>query len=327
MKTVNSTRVARECGVSQATVSRVINNSPKVSSETRRRVLETARRLNYPMIPQNRRLQIGMIWSRTVYNFSFGGMKLMSLQLCLSRLGHRLEVINTENIALFNERLVNGVVGTAYDPGLNRRWIEHCNIPMVRFSYRGALNDNIPCVYSDTAPLMEEAVDLLWKNGHRRIVLLLTRSSAEEGDCMEQLCAPFIAALERRQVENPERFISLGGRNIPPVEERIPELVQRLKPTAFISIPVEKALAACTVLRRMGLKIPQDISFITNYFYGVTPYLNPPFTSLCFDYPAMAECGVDLLLRMIGGERISSDCAIPGSLFRGGSVAAAPKQR
>src|ERR1043166_6592899 len=39
--------IARELGVSKMTVSRAINNHPEISSDTRARVLETARRMNY----------------------------------------------------------------------------------------------------------------------------------------------------------------------------------------------------------------------------------------------------------------------------------------
>ncbi len=39
--------IARELGVSKMTVSRAINNNPLISAETRKRVLEVARRMNY----------------------------------------------------------------------------------------------------------------------------------------------------------------------------------------------------------------------------------------------------------------------------------------
>lgn len=42
-----SSEVAREAGVSQATVSRVLNEDPRVAAETRARVLEAIKRLNY----------------------------------------------------------------------------------------------------------------------------------------------------------------------------------------------------------------------------------------------------------------------------------------
>ena len=49
MKKVNSTMVARLAGVSQGTVSLVANNSARVSDETRRKVIDAARVLGYPL--------------------------------------------------------------------------------------------------------------------------------------------------------------------------------------------------------------------------------------------------------------------------------------
>ena len=39
--------IAQELGVSKMTISRAINNHPEINAETRNRVLEVARRLNY----------------------------------------------------------------------------------------------------------------------------------------------------------------------------------------------------------------------------------------------------------------------------------------
>src|SRR5207342_1604104 len=59
--------IARELGVSKMTVSRAINNNPLISPETRVRVLEVARRMNYQpnqharALATNRSYLIGVI--------------------------------------------------------------------------------------------------------------------------------------------------------------------------------------------------------------------------------------------------------------------------
>lgn len=67
---VRSVDVAREAGVSQATVSYVLNNDPRQSipEETRARVLEVARKLGYQPYAPARMLRSGksklvlMVW-------------------------------------------------------------------------------------------------------------------------------------------------------------------------------------------------------------------------------------------------------------------------
>ena len=54
--------IAREAGVSTATVSRVINHSPSVDYETRRRVIELCAKLNYrPRIVKNKEPHVGVL--------------------------------------------------------------------------------------------------------------------------------------------------------------------------------------------------------------------------------------------------------------------------
>ena len=51
--------VARRAGVSLATVSRVLNNTPYISEETRKRVLETVHECNYFKNVHAKRLSTG----------------------------------------------------------------------------------------------------------------------------------------------------------------------------------------------------------------------------------------------------------------------------
>ena len=77
-KSVTAKDIANACGISQATVSYVINNKEgkKISEATRRMVLETAKKLNY--VPNstarsmrtNRAMSIGVIPGRN--NLSIG---------------------------------------------------------------------------------------------------------------------------------------------------------------------------------------------------------------------------------------------------------------
>ena len=54
----------------------------------------------------------------------------------------------------------------------------------------------------------------------------------------------------------------------------------------------------------MGLKVPEDISFIGGENDGISENLTPPLTSFKVPLQKMAEAAVELIIRLIDGEKI-----------------------
>lgn len=114
--------VAREAGVAQSTVSLVINNSPRVTEYTRKRVLAAARKLGYVLLPQDKQKLIGIIISRYRIMNSYQAMTLTALKEELHRRSYRMEIFNNDDIELLNDRVVNGAISITGDHNLNERW-------------------------------------------------------------------------------------------------------------------------------------------------------------------------------------------------------------
>src|SRR5690554_7227430 len=78
-KRVSSKDVAKEAGVSQATVSYVLNNNKniKIKPETRQAVLDAVKKLNYHpsllarAMKLNKSMTVGVITDRNVTNYNF----------------------------------------------------------------------------------------------------------------------------------------------------------------------------------------------------------------------------------------------------------------
>ena len=62
MKQVNGRDVAKAAGVSQSTVSRVMNSDARIGLDTRRKVLAAARELGYDMRPASGRWSVGVLF-------------------------------------------------------------------------------------------------------------------------------------------------------------------------------------------------------------------------------------------------------------------------
>ena len=81
---------------------------------------------------------------------------------------------------------------------------------------------------------------------------------------------------------------------------------------ALIVISGDTALEVCALLRARAIRIPDDLSLVTRDFSGVAEFWNPPLTVMRTDYKALSVSALDLLVRLVRGERPSADVAIPG---------------
>ncbi|HPT79172.1 MAG TPA: LacI family DNA-binding transcriptional regulator, partial [Candidatus Atribacteria bacterium] len=124
-KRVSSKDVAREAGVSQATVSYVLNNTKnvKIKPETRQAVLDAVKKLNYHPsymargMKLNKSMAVGVITDRSVTNYNF--MKMLEGikdELQLSNYAITLlfnkseESFNNEILEYYNTNRFDGII-------------------------------------------------------------------------------------------------------------------------------------------------------------------------------------------------------------------------
>ena len=324
MKKVNSTMVAREAGVAQSTVSLVANNSSKVAPETRRKVIETARRLGYTLHPRNKRLMIGVIISRRNPIKSWQQMVLSSLKREIYDRQYRMEIICSEDIPLLHDRLVSGAISITSDPRQNIRWQELNSIPLVRLNGYPSHLDNIYRVATDTAADFEKMYDCLYDAGHRRIALFLDKTREQETQEGLDVCRSFIAQAWKHGTDtDPEELVSC--KDARSVADRLGELLER-GVTGLIVIPGDTALVVSRELTALGKRIPQDISLVTLEYSGVCENWSPPLTTLARNYPVICAEALNIIENWLA-RRPVGDILVPGELILRASVSSPPALR
>lgn len=173
--------VAKLAGVSTATVSRVINNDPRISEKTRKKVLKCIDKLGYRInniarsLKTNRTYSIGFICPELANNFFMSVAKGVEDEL--RKQGYSVMVCNSnesveeekERFKLLAEKCVDGmIVIPASNEGMHFNLFKESQIPVVLvdrlvdgFSADAVLVDNINGCYS--------AVEHLINKGYRRI--------------------------------------------------------------------------------------------------------------------------------------------------------------
>jgi DNA-binding LacI/PurR family transcriptional regulator len=247
--------VAREVGVSTATVSRALRGLPRVSEETRERVLEAASRLGYVASPHASGLAGGQ--TRTVAvivpfvtRWYFSTL-VMGAEEVLRVQGYDLLLYNLAGDAEARHRVfqthlltkrVDAILVLALAPTPEeRRWLEHHAPPV---SFVGCEPPIGSSVRIDDELAARTAMAHLLELGHRRIAYV-------GGDTADAL--DFTSPLARlRGYRTAHGGIRAWG--------SLAALRQR--PTAVFAASDEMAIGIIHAARKAGRRVPEDLSVI-----------------------------------------------------------------
>lgn len=305
--------VARDAGVSVATVSRVYNGSELVREGTRSRVLEVAGRLGYTPHGAARSL----ITSRTstlgvllpdLYGEFFSEV-IRGIDQTAQRHGYHLLVSSSHDEHPMVESALRSMRGRV--DGLIVMWPEMDAQTAVRNLPAGfpvvLLNSPMPADgfdvitianYEGAHAMVRHLLDL----GHRRIAIV--NGAAGNFDAAERLRG-YRAALAEAGLEPEIRLEVAGDFSEASGFHATGELLHRRpRPTAIFAANDSMAIGALSALRQAGLKVPRDVAVAGFDDIPLARYLDPPLSSVHVDISALGEhAALRLLAAMRDKER------------------------
>ncbi|MDH7601642.1 MAG: LacI family DNA-binding transcriptional regulator [Armatimonadota bacterium] len=320
--------VARLAGVSQTTVSFVVNNiEAGLPESTKRRVLEACAKLNYSPNEAARRLasKISRAIGLAIYDImalanyrQSAGVVLASVYQAAEARGQRLQIYTT------HERKENGTdVGTYFAVPVRSRevdgiviWDQYVAEERVTAAFEEGLPivlldrriGEVPAVVPDYELGFSSLADSLLDRGYERFCLALRR-----GSCYRDVHAKeaFISRVTSKGL--PANCIDIVELDIeaevgPTLDSEIADRMLSTNPQALVCTYDTIALAAMAAFRKRGMRIPQDIAVVG--CAGVPAAADPEYdlTTLHIRYDLMADHAVDMVLRMVKGERVSGSC-------------------
>lgn len=272
---INSIDVARRAGVSQTTVSFVLNERTDVPipPATRERVFQAARDLGYRRnrvahsLVRGRTHTIGVIVPRL--GSSFTAHIADGVQETLAKHNYRLLLAHTQHdpdreareVALLLEHRVDGLICVAGEatvaamPG----WLDEIaadQIPCVIVDDRThALR--VDCVVSDDVAGARAATDHLIALGHRRVAHL---AAGERNSSARDRRAGYQAALREH---NLAELIAGDGFLAADVGPAVADLLDRPNPPTALFVANDYLAAdVLEVLRARGVRVPDDVSLV-----------------------------------------------------------------
>jgi DNA-binding LacI/PurR family transcriptional regulator len=309
--------VAKQVGVSEATVSRVLNEKPGVSDATRLAVLTALDVLGYerPSKLRGERARLVGLFLPELQNPIFpafgevvgGGLAQNGYTpvLCTMTVGG---ISEADNVELLLQQHVSGVVfvGGQYTqedaPHDHYRRLAELRMPTV------LVNAPVPdlsfaTVSTDDAVAVELAWSHLVQLGHRRIGLVL---------------GPADHIPSRRKLQSALRMAEVTG--VPLPSEQVVHSHYSLEAgqaatarllasgvTAVICASDPLALGAIRAVRRAGRSVPHDVSVVGYDDSALMTSIDPPLTTVRQPIEPMGRMVIELLVSQLSGTATTPD--------------------
>lgn len=304
--------VARQAGVSVATVSRVLNNSALVSPDTRESVMKAVTQLGYRPNANAQALAtqvsdtIGVV-VMDVSDAFFGALvkavdtvaqqhqkyvlignsyheaekernaiEVLIRQRCLALIVHS-KALSDEELGDFMQHIPGMVLINRIVPGYAHR-----------------------CVGLDNVSGALMATRMLLNHGHQRIGYLSSNHGIEDDALRRE---GWFRALQEHSIIAPDSWVGSGSPDMQGGEAAMVELLGRnLGLTAVFAYNDSMAAGALTTLKDNGIVVPQHLSLIGFDDIPISRYTDPQLTTVRYPIMSMAKLATELALLGAAGK-------------------------
>lgn len=320
MKRITIIDVAKRAGVSKGTVSAVINAKNSVKPGTRDHILNVMKELHFRPKGVARNLKngkedksIGIVIKDLGYPFytsiatgveEYANSKGYSVIITSSENDHELEKKFTH---LFSAKDIKGAIIAPIIEGTSE--IEHLfklkmiNYPFVLLEDVKGIQANVVAI--DNLKAIKKAVKYLIDSGHTKILHFAgPPASSHTHERIEGFRHAFS---ESTLAFSDEMIVSVGSR----YEESYGNTLKYFKnitkkdfPTAIVCFNDQQALAVITALKKLGIRIPEDISIVGNddiYYATIYPV---PLTTIRAPKEEIGRTAAEILIRNIESSTI-----------------------
>ena len=302
--------VARKAGVSISTVSNALNGLPNVGEETRQRVMEVARELNYvpnlnaKLMKMRETNNIGLFlpnihtsfYTRLIqemYSACSAAGYAMLVHISDSYTSQRLTATilssNIDGAVILNEHLSDNDIGV----------LKEKNIPYV-FLDKPVAGNKLSSVLVNNEMGITQGVEYLVHTGHKRIVFL---KGTDNFDSEERYRA-FVQAMSHFRQPIDAEWMLQGYFEENAAYSAVRGALSHLssRPDAVFCANDEMAVGCLRALHDLKIAVPDQISVMGFDDGEAVSRCNPPLTTIRNPMPKIARQSIQELLRLMQPE-------------------------
>ncbi len=327
--------VAAEAGVSAATVSYILNGKKKVSEQTKAKVMEVIKKMEYVpdlnargLTVKDTRL-IGVVVPQTepgstlMFRNNFYSEILGSIEYHARQEGYHVLISATDVTAdylnLIRERNLDGVIiiGTYQNEFLAQ--LKQLEIPVVLVdSY--CEKDWFHTIRIDDEQGSYQATQYVLDAGHKRIGLL--SGMLHENGVMKKRFRGYRKALEERGIEFKKEYLFEGTVEYETGVEVARRIVrEKMDMSAIVATADVFAIGLIKGFYEEGVKVPEDISIMGFDDLEISQFMTPGITTMRQQISLKGERAIELLVEnMLSADMKIVEEIIPVSLVERNSV-------
>lgn len=306
--------LAGELGVSIATVSRALRNSPEIGREMQQRVKDLAKKLNYRPNPFAQSLRkeapkvIGVVVPNLVTHYY--AAVLDGIEDEARRAGYSVISANSHEdfederqaidnfIGLHVEGIIACLAQTTTDYS-HFEEISDMGIPLVFFG-RTCLTDRFSCVTANGDEAAQMATQHLIDTGSRRIAFI---GGPNHLDMVRRRKHGYLEALRENKMEIDRDMVVCDKIDYEVALNAVEKLLDSPnRPDAILAFNDIITFAAFTAIKNKGLNIPDDVALIGFTDDVHAAYVTPRMSAIEDQSREMGIKACQLLLKSIGGD-------------------------
>lgn len=312
---VRARDVAQLAGVSRTTVSFVLNNVPgmRISEETRQRVLDAVRELEYHPNASARRLVTGRTQilayverqsPEQAFADAFMPQVLRGVHDAASRDSYEilfapipLESTDGRFSRLLRGHHVDGIIlsGPRTDDAELRKLLDTVS-PIVLQGQWPEIN--AASVDVDNVKAARLATEHMIGLGHERIGMIVHAPSSFTASISR--LRGFKEALEAHELQLNEELITYADFTPTSGEKALHSLIQENEPPTGIFVSSDTvAIGVIHASQELGYRIPDDLAIVGFDDIPLSVYVDPPLTTIRLPAYGIGWAAADLLIRMI----------------------------
>lgn len=308
--------IAERLNVSPSTVSRALNNNPRIGAKTRERIQQMAKELNYEpntraiFFKQQKTFVIGVVVPyirEEFFSQAISGIEAVALENNYTILFGQSYDDPDREMRVLNAMKRQGVDGIIMSLSKRTRLsandtdFEKLGKPVVFFD-RVPANEETHQVYCNIYKGTVQMVNWLLGKGYKRIALI---NGPEELLASRQRLKGYMDAISARKLKVDMQLVERTDFSKESTEKVVRSLLKiKNPPNAIISFNEYVHMEAARTAEELGIRINRDILFASYAHLSITGYTaHPPIISVeQFPYQ-QGEKAVEVLIKVLEGQQ------------------------